>query len=173
MEMFSLAGQTALVTGSSRGLGLSIAIGLAKAGAQVVIHGSTEQSAAEGVRVLVSEGFEAIPLAFDVRDEAAAKAAAARLSAQGIEPSIVINNAGVNLRGSLAGIDFADWKRVLETNLDGAFLVARALRRADAQSGPRQNYQHLFVDLNSLPARHCALRHGEGWHANADPGNGR
>ena len=126
MEMFSLAGQTALVTGSSRGLGLSIAIGLAKAGAQVVIHGSTEQSAAEGVRVLVSEGFEAIPLAFDVRDEAAAKAAAARLSAQGIEPSIVINNAGVNLRGSLAGIDFADWKRVLETNLDGAFLVARA-----------------------------------------------
>jgi NAD(P)-dependent dehydrogenase (short-subunit alcohol dehydrogenase family) len=101
MDMFSLAGQTALVTGSSRGLGRIVAAGLAQAGAQVVIHGSTNQSAAEGVRVLASDGIEAIPLAFDVREEAAAKAAAARLFAQGIQPSILLNNAGINLRGSL------------------------------------------------------------------------
>jgi gluconate 5-dehydrogenase len=126
MQMFSLTGQTALITGSSRGLGQSLAIGLAQAGAKVIIHGSSEQSAADGVKALADRGIDAIPLAFDIRKEEQAQGAAAHLSAKGICPTILVNNAGINLRGSLTKIDAADWTKVIQTNLDGAFHVTRA-----------------------------------------------
>ncbi|MEJ1161618.1 SDR family oxidoreductase [Prosthecomicrobium sp. N25] len=127
--LFDLTGRTALVTGSSRGLGRAIVRGLAEAGARIVVNGTdparTEAAAAE----LAGEGFEARAAAFDVTDEAAVAAAFARLDGQGVEVDVLVNNAGIQYRKPMVELAAADWRRVLETNLTSAFLVGREAAR--------------------------------------------
>ncbi len=128
-NLFDLSGRTALVTGSSRGLGQAIARGLAEAGAAVVLNGSDPtrlDAAADGLR---AAGHRVHTACFDVTDEPAVVAAFERFDAQGIAVDILVNNAGVQFRKPMVELDTQDWRRVIDTNLTSAFVVGREAAR--------------------------------------------
>jgi len=125
MKLFDLTGKTALVTGSSRGLGRAFATGLAQAGARVVLNGVNAARLEEAAAEMRAEGHEVLTAAFDVTDEAAVVAAFAAFDADGIAIDILLNNAGIQFRKPLLELETADWQRVIDTNLTSAFLVGR------------------------------------------------
>jgi gluconate 5-dehydrogenase len=116
---FDLSGRSALVTGSTRGLGLAFARALAEAGARVAVNGRSA-AAAEEVAASI-DGAVAAP--FDVTDEAAVAAGVAALG----PVDVLVNNAGIGQRKPLLDVSLEEWRSVLETNLTAAFLVARAV----------------------------------------------
>jgi gluconate 5-dehydrogenase len=118
-SLFDLSGRTALVTGSTRGLGNALGRALAAAGARVAVNGRSAEIVAAAAREI--EGAVAAP--FDVTDEEAVSAGVARLG----RVDVLVNNAGIALRKPLAELTPADWRLVLEANLTSAFLVARAV----------------------------------------------
>ncbi len=125
LHLFDLSGRTALVTGSSRGLGRAIAEGLGKAGAHLVINGTDPARVTEAVAALRAEGLSAEGLAFNVADEAAVLQAFAGLDAKGVAVDILVNNAGIQHRQPMVELATADWQRVLDTNLTSAFIIGR------------------------------------------------
>jgi gluconate 5-dehydrogenase len=134
-QLFSLEGRTALVTGSSRGLGQGIAAGMAAAGARVVLNGTDAKRVGESAQALRALGHTVFEAPFDVIDEAAVVAAFAALDAQGIEIDILVNNAGIQFRKPMVELALADWQRVIDVNLTSAFLVGReAARRMIARA---------------------------------------
>jgi gluconate 5-dehydrogenase len=132
--MFNLAGRLAVVTGSSRGIGLGIARGYLLAGARVVLNGREVRRVEETAAALRAEpGVDADAVqvaAFDVVDEAAVVRAAEEIVAEHGCPDILVNNAGVQVRGALTELPTEDWRRVVDTNLTSAFVVGRTFARS-------------------------------------------
>ena len=128
-SLFDLSGRTALVTGSSRGLGLAIATGLAEAGAAVVLNGSDAGRLAAAAETLKAAGHRVHDACFDVTDEAAVVAAFERFDAEGLAIDILVNNAGVQFRKPMVELETADWRRVIDTNLTSAFVIGREAAR--------------------------------------------
>ena len=128
-ELFDLNGRTALVTGSSRGLGRAMAEGLARAGAALVLNGSDPERLAAAATELRAAGHEVHEAGFDVTDEAAVFAAFERLDAEGIAVDILVNNAGIQFRRPMLELDTADWRRLMDTNLTSAFVIGREAAR--------------------------------------------
>ncbi len=125
-SLFDLTGHTALVTGSSRGLGRAMAEGLAAAGATVVLNGSDAGRLADAATAMRAAGHDVHESRFDVTDESAVEAAFAGFDAAGIAVDILVNNAGIQFRKPMLELQTADWRRVIDTNLTSAFLVGRA-----------------------------------------------
>jgi len=123
--MFDLSGRLALVTGSSRGLGLAIARGLGAAGARVILHGRD----ATRLRDQAAAFPNTVPLAFDVTDAAAVHAALAQIAAEHGRLDILVNNAGVIPRRPLLETTDEDWRAVIESNLTAYFRLAREAAR--------------------------------------------
>jgi gluconate 5-dehydrogenase len=123
--LFSLEGRTALITGSSRGLGHSMAEGLAAAGARVIINGTTQAGVETAVAALRAKGLKADGSVFSVTDEAAITAAFARFDAAGTAIDILVNNAGIQLRKPMVELTTPEWQKVIDTNLTSAFVVGR------------------------------------------------
>ncbi len=123
--LFDLSGRTALVTGSTRGLGRAMAEGLGKAGARLLINGTKPDQVGMAVGELVSSGLDAQAVPFDVTDEAAVIRAFDMLDAQGIAVDILVNNAGIQFRSPMVDLKTADWQRVIDTNLTSAFVIGR------------------------------------------------
>ncbi|NMD55369.1 MULTISPECIES: SDR family oxidoreductase [Tsukamurella] len=121
---FDLTGRTALVTGSTRGIGRRLAEGLSAAGATVIVHGR-DPEAARRVAAEITTGHPAHATAFDVTDEAAVDAAIGAIEAAHGTPDILVNNAGMQIRHPLTEFPAADWNALLATNLTSAFLVAK------------------------------------------------
>lgn len=126
-SLFDLTGRIALVTGSSQGLGLSIARGLAQHGARIVINGRDEKKLAGTVAALRAEGLQAEAAAFDVTKGEAAMKAVEKIEAEIGPIHILVNNAGIQWRSPLAEMSEEQWRTVLDTDLTAAFLVARAV----------------------------------------------
>jgi len=123
--LFDLTGHTALVTGSSRGLGRAMAEGLAAAGARILVNGTDPKRVDIAVGEMRAAGFQADPAAFDVTDEAQIKQAFAGFDATGIAIDILVNNAGIQFRRPMVELETADWQRVIDTNLTSAFVIGR------------------------------------------------
>ena len=147
--LFDLTGKTALVTGSSRGLGFAIAEGLAQAGATVILNGVNEERLKAAAEGLTAEGHTVRALAFNVCDEAAVVAAFEALDAEGVAVDILVNNAGIQYRKPMVELDTADWQRVIDTNLTSAFVVGReaAKRMIPRGKGKVINIGSLTSDL--------------------------
>jgi gluconate 5-dehydrogenase len=128
-SLFDLSGRTALVTGSSRGLGRAIAEGMARAGARLIINGTDPARVETAVAEFRSAGHAAEGAAFDVTDEAAIVKAFEGLDAKGIAVDILVNNAGIQMRKPLVEFTSADWRKVIETNLTSAFVIGREAAR--------------------------------------------
>lgn len=117
--------KTTLVTGGGRGIGRAIAIALAGAGARVAIASRTVSELDETARAIRTAGSEAIVLPMDVTDEAAVAARLAELRRRTDGIDVLVNNAGIGGGLPLHLTDTASWRRVLDTNVFGTFLVSR------------------------------------------------
>ena len=124
-DLFDLTGRVALVTGSSRGLGLAFARGLGAAGATVCLNGRDEQTLARAVETLRGDRIAAEGFAFDVTDAEQVARGVAELERTFGRVDVLVNNAGINLRAPLEDVDLATWRSVLETNLTGPLLVTQ------------------------------------------------
>jgi gluconate 5-dehydrogenase len=149
LSLFDLKGATALVTGSSRGLGRAIAEGMAKAGARPVINGTDPARVETAVGELRAAGLAAEGAAFDVTDEAAIVKAFEGFDKAGIEIDILVNNAGIQMRKPLVEFSSADWRKVIETNLTSAFIIGReaAKRMLQRKRGKIINIASLASEL--------------------------
>lgn len=134
-QLFDLSGKTALVTGSSRGLGLAFAEGLAAAGANVVLNGLNEERLALAAEELRGAGYSVEVASFDVTDDGAVKQAFETFDRDGVHIDILVNNAGVQFRKPMLELETSDWQRVLDTNLTSAFVVSREAAKRMTQRG--------------------------------------
>ena len=129
-KRFSLEGRTALVTGSSRGIGWETARALAEAGAHVILNGRNENTLKERAGELTELGLKASFAVFDAGDEEAAVSAAQTLLDQHSCLDILISNAGAAFRNSLQETSLADWHTVLNSHLTAAFALVQTLAPA-------------------------------------------
>lgn len=129
-DLFRLDGRLALVTGSSGGIGLALARGLAQAGARVVLNGRNPDKLAAAAEALRGEGLSQIhALAFDVTDAPAITQAVDKIEAEIGAIDILINNAGMQRRMPLEDFPHEDWHTLMRTNLDSVFMVGQAVAR--------------------------------------------
>ena len=126
-SLFDLTGRTALITGSSQGIGFALARGLAQAGAAVVLNGRDRKKLSTAGAALAAEGARVATATFDVTDGAAVAREVAQIEAEFAPIDILINNAGIQSRAPLAEMTEAQWRTVLDTNLTSVFLTARAV----------------------------------------------
>ncbi|MEU0569542.1 SDR family oxidoreductase [Nonomuraea sp. NPDC005983] len=122
MELFSLTGRTALVTGARAGIGREIAVGLARAGADLILHGHHDDLD-ETERQVKLLGRDVDKLVLELSDPAAIRPALEPLLA-GRRVDILVNNAGTIRRGS-SGLD--DWRQVMAVNLDAVYVLSQTL----------------------------------------------
>jgi gluconate 5-dehydrogenase len=135
LKLFDLTGRRALITGSSQGIGLALARGLAEAGAAVVLNGRDRAKLEAAAARLKADGLGVDIAAFDVTDSAAVDAGVARIEAALGPIGILCNNAGVNLRGALHEMPDETWHSVIATNLHSAFYCARAVAKGMVARG--------------------------------------
>jgi len=129
-DMFSLKGHTALITGSTRGIGRGVADEVAAAGANVVITGTTlepAQRAAEEIKA--KYGVQTAAYAFDVANSEQVNEAFDRCAKEFILPDLLLNNAGIALHKDALDVTDEEWQKVIDINLNGAFYCSRALAK--------------------------------------------
>ena len=124
-QQFGLRGRTAIVTGSARGIGLSIATALGHAGARVVINDLQAAPCVEAVQALQAQGITARVAAFDVSDFAAVQAAGDALDAAGWSVDILVSNAGNQNRKALVDMSREEWQKIQDVHVGGAFNCTR------------------------------------------------
>ena len=129
LESFSLAGRIALVTGSSAGIGLALASGLASAGAEVVLNARSMDKLDQAAAALRAEGAKVHVAAFDVTDKRAVMQAIDRIERDIGPIGILVNNAGMQRRAPLEDFDEATWHTLMKTNVDSVFFVGQAVAR--------------------------------------------
>ncbi|MFN8623686.1 MAG: SDR family oxidoreductase [Chloroflexota bacterium] len=127
--LFDLSGRIALVTGSSRGIGLTLARGLAEHGAYVVLNARSQETLDRALDSLNAEGLTAEGRLFDVTDPVAVEAAVGDIEAKVGAIDILVNNAGIQQRAPLHEFPLDGWQRMLDTNLTSVFLVGAAVAR--------------------------------------------
>ncbi|MFL0794885.1 MAG: 3-oxoacyl-[acyl-carrier-protein] reductase [Prochlorococcus sp.] len=125
-----LTGQTALVTGASRGIGRSVALALAEAGAEVVVNYSSSPNAAEEVVTAIkTAGGEAYAVKANVGEETAIDELIKTVLERSGRLDVLVNNAGITRDGLLMRMKTEDWQAVINLNLTGVFLCTRAVAR--------------------------------------------
>lgn len=124
--IFALDGRLALVTGSSQGIGLALARGLAEHGAKVIVNGRRPAAATAAAETLRAKGLTAFEAVFDVTDPEATRDAIDRIEREVGALDILVNNAGMQFRAPLEAFPVEKWRQMLETNISSAFYVAQA-----------------------------------------------
>jgi 2-deoxy-D-gluconate 3-dehydrogenase len=126
MNLFSLHGKVAVVTGGNGGIGLGMARGIASLGAAVVIAGRNEDKAAAALAALRDMGAEAVFIAADVTKKAECHALAGAAVERFGRLDILVNNAGTSVRKMPQDLAEDEWHHVLDTNLSSAFFCSQA-----------------------------------------------
>lgn len=148
---FDLTGRVALITGSSRGIGLALAQGLADAGATIVLNGVDETRLARAYTSLAERFGQGRVAAhrFDVTDEAGVTSAVDSIESEIGPIDVLVNNAGIQHREPLLDISLADWQRVIDIDLTAAFVVGRtvAARMVPRRAGKIVNICSVQTDL--------------------------
>ena len=126
----TLDGQTALVTGASRGIGRAVALALGEAGAEVVVNYASSPEAAETVVSAIQDaGGRAYALQANVSDEDAVDGLIKTVLERSGRIDVLVNNAGITRDGPLMRMKTDDWQAVINLNLSGVFLCTRAVTR--------------------------------------------
>lgn len=133
--MFNLEGKNAFVSGASRGLGRQFANALAKAGANIVITSRTLESLETTKQEIEALGRKCIEIEMEVLKEASIVNAVKRAEAELGPISILVNNAGCNIRKPALEVTWRDWETVVDTNLKGAFFLAKEIAKGMTERG--------------------------------------
>ncbi len=163
-DLFRLDGQRVLVTGASSGLGRHFATTLARAGAAVTLAARSAERLAEAVEEIRAWGGKAVPVILDVTDASSVRDAVARAEAELGPITTLLNNAGVVVSKPLLEHDESDWDRVMDTNLKGAWLVAKEVAGRMVARGEGGNIINIasilgFRVVGGLP-EYCASKAG-------------
>lgn len=124
--LFDITGKVALVTGSTHGLGMAMALGLGKAGATIVVNGNSSQDKIDKAVALFKEaGINAVGYKFNVTDEVQVKENIKKIEAEVGSIDILVNNAGIIKRTPLADMEVEDFKQVIDVDLVSPFIVSK------------------------------------------------
>lgn len=127
--LFDLSGRWALVTGSSQGIGNALAVGLAQAGAKIVLNGRDTAKLENAARAMRSDGHDVATLPFDATDADQVRAAIDRFERETGAIDILVNNAGMQHRAALEDFPADAFERLLQTNIASVFHVGQAVAR--------------------------------------------
>ena len=149
---FDLSGRTALVTGSSRGLGRAMRGGPGRRGGRSWSERRRSHPPRRGRGALRAPA-TGPRRAFDVTDEAGNHRRLARCDAEGVAIDILVNNAGIQFARADGGSGHRGWRRVIDTNLTSAFVVGREAARRMIPRGQRQDHQYRLADQRARARR--------------------
>src|SRR5687768_9010450 len=124
-QLFDLSGKRALITGGTHGLGMSMANGLGQAGATLIINGHTKDKMDQALADYTNAGLKASGYLFDVTNEDAVAQAIEKIEKEVGAIDIVINNAGVIIRTPLLDLSVEDFRKVVDIDLTGPFIVSK------------------------------------------------
>jgi len=127
--LFSLEGRTAMVTGASRGLGRAIALGLAEAGASLVIAARDAEKLEETAEQIRALGRSARTIAFDLADLDAVQAATDQLIAEAVPIDILVNNGAIGGWGGLHESTLSHWENMFDVNVSSMYILCRELSK--------------------------------------------
>jgi len=153
--------RTVVVTGGGRGIGRAIALAFAEPGAHIVITSRTTRQLEQTAADIMAKGAEATPITMDVSDEASVAHGFGSLHGRVTAVNVLVNNAGVGGGEVVQGSDVARWRKTIDTNLTGMFLVTRQILPLMADGGR-------IINLSSVLGRfgvpgytaYCASKHG-------------
>ena len=153
--------RTVVVTGGGRGIGRAIALAFAEPGAHIVITSRTASQLDQTAAEIKAKGADATPITMDVSDEASVAHGFGSLHGRVTKVDLLVNNAGVGGGENIQGSDVARWKRTIDTNLTGMYLVTRQILPLMADGGR-------IINLSSVLGRfgvpgytaYCASKHG-------------
>jgi len=148
------------VTGGGRGIGRAVALAFAEPGATVAIASRTRDQLDRTARDIRDRGADAIALEMDVTDSTSVQSALSRLQSRGTRIDVLVNNAGVGGGEPVEGSDESAWRRIIDTNVVGTYLVCRAALPLVAEGGR-------IINLSSVLGRfgvpgytaYCASKH--------------
>jgi NAD(P)-dependent dehydrogenase (short-subunit alcohol dehydrogenase family) len=135
LDLFDLTGKVAMVTGASKGLGKAMATGLAKAGATLALCARNLDDLGKAAAEAGKWGSRVDVFPLDVRDQESIRKASDSILAKFCRIDILVNNAGINVRKAVLELSEEEWDSVLDTNLKGYFLVAKAVVPAMIRQG--------------------------------------
>lgn len=134
-NMFSLEGKVALVTGASYGIGFAIASGFAKAGAKIVFNDIKQELVDKGIAAYKELGIDAKGYVCDVTDEDAVNAMVAQIENEVGTIDILVNNAGIIKRIPMHEMSAAEFRQVIDVDLNAPFIVSKAVIPAMIKKG--------------------------------------
>jgi 2-dehydro-3-deoxy-D-gluconate 5-dehydrogenase len=135
MKRFDLTGRVAIVTGGNQGIGFGIAHGLAEAGAAVVVAGRRRDANSDAVKRIETVGGRAVAIEADMQDEASCRALCTKTVEHLGRLDILVNNAGIANRKQPQDHTSAEWRKVIDVNLSGAFWCAQEAYPAMLRAG--------------------------------------
>lgn len=136
MNLFDLSGKVAIVTGGNGGIGLGIALGLAKAGAKIAVLGRNVAKSESAAQAIQKEtGVATLVVTADVSRPDHVDRAVMETMARFERIDILFNNAGINIRKQPEALALSEWQEVMDTNLTSAFLMSKAVYAPMKQSG--------------------------------------
>jgi 3-oxoacyl-[acyl-carrier protein] reductase len=127
--------RTIVVTGGGRGIGKAIALAFAEPGAHIIITSRTQSQLDATAAAIAARGARATAIAMDVSDEASVAQGFGSLHGHAAHVNVLVNNAGVGGGEVVQGSDVARWKKTLDTNLFGMYLVTRQILPLMADNG--------------------------------------
>ena len=127
LQSFQLNGKLALITGSSAGIGFALARALGEAGAHVILNGRNAEKVAAAASILQAEGLKISQSVFDVTNAQDVAEAVNKIEADVGAIEILINNAGMQIRGPLHEYKDEDWHTLMRTNLDSVYYVGKTV----------------------------------------------
>ena len=156
MNLFDLTGKRALITGGTHGLGMAMAEGLAQAGAELVITGTTPSKMEDALHYYSSKGYKASGYLFDVTNEKAAAENIDLIAKELGDIHILVNNAGIIKRELATTMSVADFRQVIDVDLVGPFIMSQLVvkQMIERQEGKIINICSMMSELgrNSVSA---------------------
>lgn len=154
LPSFSLTGKTAMITGAGRGIGRALAIGFAKAGADVILVSRTQKDLDEVAGVVQELGRKAYTYAVDVAQKQEIQSLYHSLDTDSIPLHILVNNAGMNIRSKALDVTEEEWETIINTNLRSAFYFSQEAGKRMKEAGYGR-----ILNISSVGG-HVALRTG-------------
>ena len=135
MKLFDLTGKRALITGGTHGLGMAMAEGLANAGAELIITGTTPAKMDKALFHYKTKGYKVSGYIFDITDDKLAATKISEMVSDGGQIDILVNNAGIIKRELATTMPVDDFRRVIEVDLVGAFIISQLLGNRMIKNG--------------------------------------